>query len=52
MASTKGHEEVVRLLLQSGVRDMANKVTKYFSISLTVIETGNILFKCAPLCMV
>ena len=30
MASAEGHEEVVRLLLQSGVRDMANKVRKYF----------------------
>ena len=26
MASLKGHEEVVRLLLQSGVRDRPNKV--------------------------
>ena len=30
MASTEGHKEVVRLLLQSGVRDIANKVRKYF----------------------
>ena len=26
MASLKGHEEVVRLLLQSGVKDVTNKV--------------------------
>ena len=55
MASTEGHEEVVRLLLQSGVRDIANKVRKYF-YSYSIFTDSNsdwhITVKCAQLCTV